>query len=163
MRNVRALVALLCASAAGLPTPSFADRPAHPVAQTPTQFDNELTVWVIPAPRPAELSWRTPGGLIRRVVTNAVGSVVSLEAVLRVLVSPSLLAISRVNGVVSVEVRTVAGLSYTLEFTEAFTVSQGSPAQGWNALGTVAGTGGTVVLTDTGAGAGSRFYRVRVE
>ena len=78
MRNVRALVALLCASAAGLPTPSFADRPAHPVAQTPTQFDNELTVWVIPAPRPAELSWRTPGGLIRRVVTNAVGGMLHI-------------------------------------------------------------------------------------
>ena len=94
------------------------------------------------------------------VVTNAVGSAVSLNAVLRVLVSPSLVSVSRVNGMVSVEVGTLAGLSYTLEFTEKFTVS---PVQGWSALGTLAGTGGTVVLTDTGSGAGSRFYRVRVE
>jgi len=121
----------------------------------------------LPGATNAVLSLPTVGaadaGAYSVVVTNAVGSAVSLDAVLRVLVSPSLVAISRVNGVVSVEVGTLAGLSYTLEFTETFTVSQGSPVQGWSALGSVAGTGGEVVLTDTGAGAGSRFYRVRVE
>lgn len=45
---------------------------AHAGVGSP-EFDNELTVWVMPAPRPAELSWRTPGALIRTVVTNAVG------------------------------------------------------------------------------------------
>ena len=53
---------------------------AAPAAATPAapQFADELTVWALPAPRPAELSWTTPGGLIRRVVTNSVGGMLQI-------------------------------------------------------------------------------------
>ena len=91
------------------------------------------------------------------VVTNAVGSAVSDVAVLRVLVSPVLGTISRNGTVVKVSFGTVAGLSYTLEHRDA-------PAAGnWKALGTVSGTGGTVLLQDAGAAGANRIYRVRVE
>jgi hypothetical protein len=40
----------------------------------PPAFENELTVYAIPAPRPAELSWKSPGRLVRAVITNTAGA-----------------------------------------------------------------------------------------
>jgi hypothetical protein len=44
----------------------------------PPKFADELTVYAIPAPRPAELRWKTPGGLVRRVLLNEVGAKLGL-------------------------------------------------------------------------------------
>lgn len=39
-----------------------------------TPFPDQLTLYAIPAPKPAELSWETPGKLVRNVLFNTVGA-----------------------------------------------------------------------------------------
>ena len=57
----------------------------------------------------------------------------------------------------SVSVTTVTGLNYALQYKNAFTDTA------WTAVQTVAGTGGTITLTDSAATNPTRFYRIRVE
>jgi uncharacterized repeat protein (TIGR01451 family) len=93
------------------------------------------------------------------VVSNIAGSITSAPAVLRVLVSPSI-----VNGgvavtagsVLSISVNSVSGLNYTLEYKNFLT----DPA--WTILpsSTVTGTGGVITLLDTSPLQTQRFYLV---
>jgi hypothetical protein len=57
----------------------------------------------------------------------------------------------------SVSVTTVIGLNYTLQYKNAFTDA------GWTAVQTLAGTGGTITLTDTTATNAMRFYRLVIQ
>ena len=81
MSSLRNAIAAFLASTLSA-TAALAPAVASPaVAAAPAvapQFADELTVWVFPAPRPAELSWDSPGGLVRKVVANAVGSMMHL-------------------------------------------------------------------------------------
>lgn len=45
-----------------------------PTGPAPDAFANQLTLFAIPSPRPAELSWDSPGKLVRRVLFNQVGN-----------------------------------------------------------------------------------------
>ncbi len=45
-----------------------------PNGPAPAAFANQLTVFAIPSPRPAELSWDKPGKLVRRVLFNELGN-----------------------------------------------------------------------------------------
>ncbi len=49
-----------------------------PSGPTPDAFENQLTLFAIPSPRPAELSWRSPGKLVRRVMFNKLGNMTGL-------------------------------------------------------------------------------------
>jgi len=96
-------------------------------------------------------------GAYTLVATNAAGSAASDAAVLRVLVSPRIGSITRRGGLVEISFSTIAGLSYTVEFSDA-------PGTGsWSVLRTTAGNGGNIVVSETGAVAASRIYRVRVQ
>jgi hypothetical protein len=57
----------------------------------------------------------------------------------------------------SVSVTTVSGLNYTLQYKNAFTDA------GWTPVQTLAGTGGTITLTDTTATNAMRFYRLVIQ
>src|SRR5437773_5462809 len=50
----------------------FAAAPA--AAQPNLRFPDQLTLFAIPAPLPVELSWKSPGGLVRRVLVNEAGA-----------------------------------------------------------------------------------------
>jgi hypothetical protein len=92
------------------------------------------------------------------VVTNMAGAITSAVASLRVLVSPAITGIALAGGGTSVSLSSVAGLSYTLEYKNSLT----DPA--WTSLPpTLPGAGPTLILQDTNANPGSRFYRVRCE
>jgi hypothetical protein len=96
-------------------------------------------------------------GAYTLVATNAAGGAASDAAMLRVLVSPRIGSITRRGGLVEISFSTIAGLSYTVEFSD--TPGTG----GWSVLRTVSGNGGNAVVSETGAVAASRIYRVRVE
>jgi hypothetical protein len=64
---------------------------------------------------------------------------------------------SRVRNTFSVEVMTVLGSNYVLQFKESLS------DDAWGALPGVCGQGGPTVLTDLNATSLRRFYRVRVE
>jgi len=49
-----------------------------PTGPAPATFPNQLTLFAIPSPRPAELSWDSPGKLVRRVLFNEVGSMTGI-------------------------------------------------------------------------------------
>jgi len=49
-----------------------------PSGPAPTAFANQLTLFAIPSPRPAELSWKKPGKLVRRVLFNELGKMTGL-------------------------------------------------------------------------------------
>jgi hypothetical protein len=91
------------------------------------------------------------------VVTNRAGSATSAPAALRVLVSPSITSITRAGTTAQISFSSEAGLSYTVQFTDA------PEAPGWNPLPTVVGTGVTMTVADPAATASSRIYRIRVE
>jgi hypothetical protein len=44
----------------------------------PPRFPDQITVYAIPAPRPAELSWESPGRLVRSVLVNTAGAKLGL-------------------------------------------------------------------------------------
>lgn len=93
------------------------------------------------------------------VVSSTDGSVTSAVATLRVLVPPTLdVAGLRVTGAqVSISLRSVSGLNYTLEFTTSLTDRSWTPLPP-----AVPGTGDTITLADTNAvpAEGNRFYRI---
>ena len=91
------------------------------------------------------------------VVSNAVGSVTSAAAVLRVLVPPELLTITAAGGTASVSFQSLSGLSYVLEYKDNLEDAA------WTPLAPVPGNGGTLTLHDTSAGVTTRYYRVRAE
>jgi hypothetical protein len=68
-----------------------------------------------------------------------------------------IVSISHAVGTASISFTTQPGLNHTLEYKNTLS------APAWNALSAVTGTGGTVSVQDTSAGALSRFYRVRIE
>jgi len=90
-------------------------------------------------------------------VSNSAGAVTSAAAVLRVLSPPVITSISRAGSSVELSFDTVSGISYTVEFSDTLN------APVWNALPTVAGTGGTVTVSDATATSATRFYRLRVD
>ena len=49
-----------------------------PTGPAPASFANQITLFAIPSPRPAELSWESPGKLVRRVLFNKVGNMTGL-------------------------------------------------------------------------------------
>ncbi len=51
---------------------------ARPALAAPERFESQLTVYALPAPRPAGLSWKTPGGLARRVLVDEAGAKLGL-------------------------------------------------------------------------------------
>jgi hypothetical protein len=89
------------------------------------------------------------------VVTNAAGATVSSWANLKVLVPPSINSIKPTGTQVSVQVSTVLGLSYLLEYKSSITASNWTPVSSW-----VTGTGGILLLQDTNAVTATRFYRI---
>jgi hypothetical protein len=89
------------------------------------------------------------------VVTNAAGAAVSSSANLKVLVPPSINSIKPTGTQVSVQVSTVLGLSYLLEYKSSITASNWTPVSSW-----VTGTGGILLLQDTNAVTATRFYRI---
>jgi hypothetical protein len=62
-----------------------------------------------------------------------------------------------VGSVFSFSIDSVSGMTYTLEYTDSL------GATGWLSRQTVAGTGGTLTLSDSMATAQARYYRVRIE
>ena len=91
------------------------------------------------------------------MATNPAGQAVSGAAVLRVLMTPRITAISQASSAAQISFSTQAGLSYTVEFKNA------PDSPGWNPLAPVVGTGVDMTVTDPAATAASRIYRVRVE
>jgi hypothetical protein len=71
--------------------------------------------------------------------------------------APRLINAAYSAGTFSVQVATLAGHSYALEYRTALTDTT------WTALPSVAGTGSVVTLHDSTATVEGRFYRVRVE
>ncbi len=61
------------------------------------------------------------------------------------------------SGLFTVEIRTTAGTSYTLEYKDSLTESV------WKSLNSVTGDGATRTLSDSTASSLSRFYRVRAD
>jgi hypothetical protein len=96
-------------------------------------------------------------GSYRVRVSNALGSVLSEAAVLRVLVSPTITAVTNNGSRAEVSFTTLSGLNYVVEYRNA--VNSGA----WSVLASAPGTGGVVTIMDPGALVASRFYRVRVE
>jgi hypothetical protein len=96
-------------------------------------------------------------GAFSVVITNALGTTVSSNAALTVLPAPSpSIAINLAGPGVSVSFTSQLGSSYLLEYKD----SLADPA--WTPLSSpVAATGGVMVLQDTNAPAGSRYYRLR--
>jgi len=91
------------------------------------------------------------------VVRNAAGSITSQAAILRILLPPTIIAVTRNATSVNISFSTVTGLSYVAEYSDAL---GGSP---WVALPPVTGTGGVLTVTDPGAAGTMRFYRVHAE
>ena len=96
-------------------------------------------------------------GSYRVRVGNALGSVLSDAAMLRVLVSPTITAVTSNGSRAEISFTTVTGLNYLVEYRD--TVNAGA----WSVLTSAPGTGGVVTIMDPGALVASRFYRVRVE
>ena len=96
-------------------------------------------------------------GSYRVRVSNARGSALSDAAALRVLVSPTITAVSNSGATAGISFTTVSGLNYVVEYRDA--VDFGN----WVMLASAPGTGGVVTIIDPGAAVASRFYRVRVE
>jgi hypothetical protein len=49
-----------------------------PDGPAPAEFANQITLFAIPSPRPAELSWKSPGKLVRRVMFSKLGQMTGL-------------------------------------------------------------------------------------
>jgi hypothetical protein len=96
-------------------------------------------------------------GSYRVVASNDSGSVTSAVAVLRVLVPPAIVGAAHAGSVTQVEVQSIPGLTYVLEYKDQLD----DPA--WTPLGSIIGTGAVLTLEDSAATAPTRFYRVRVE
>jgi hypothetical protein len=97
------------------------------------------------------------------MATNPAGQALSVPAVLRVLVSPTITAIRQASPAAQISFSTEAGLSYIVEFKNASEPLSGTNLPGWNPLGPVVGTGGVIVVVDPAATVPGRIYRVRVE
>jgi subtilisin-like proprotein convertase family protein len=93
-------------------------------------------------------------------VSNAVGSVSSQPATLRVLVESEIVQVWRTNGVVALAFTTVPGLRYTVDFKGDLNVSTWSLLPGAVKLN---GTGSPLTVQDPGPLDQSRFYRIRIE
>jgi hypothetical protein len=57
----------------------------------------------------------------------------------------------------TLSVPTQIGFNYTLEYKNSLSDAN------WTVVQTIGGTGGTIVLTDSGATGSRRFYHVRVQ
>jgi T5SS/PEP-CTERM-associated repeat protein len=91
------------------------------------------------------------------VVSNAGGSVTSVVATLRVLVPPQVVTSRHAEDTFSLTIESLTGLNYVLEYKDTL------DAPLWISLGTKAGTGSLLTLSDSPASHPARFYRVRVE
>jgi Immunoglobulin domain len=96
-------------------------------------------------------------GAYRVRVSNALGSVLSEAAVLRVLVSPAITAITNNGSRAEISFSSLSGLNYVVEYRNA--VNAGA----WSVLASAPGTGGVITVIDPEPTNSSRFYRVRVE
>ena len=96
-------------------------------------------------------------GGYRVLVSNPLGSVLSEAAVLRVLVSPTITAITNNGSRAEISFSTLSGLNYVVEYRNA--VNAGA----WSVLTSASGTGGIITVIDPELTRSSRFYRVRVE
>lgn len=100
------------------------------------------------------------GGAYSVTVSNAVGSVSSQPATLRVLVESRIVQVWRTNGVVALAFTTVPGLRYTVDFNEDLNLSTWSVLPGAVKLN---GTGSPLTVQDPGPLDQTRFYRIRIE
>jgi hypothetical protein len=91
------------------------------------------------------------------VVSNSAGSVTSLVAVLRVLVSPTMTNMSYAGQNFGVSFPSENGLDYTLVYKNVLT----DPS--WEPLRTITGNGNLLQLVDTNTLAPTRFYRILVQ
>jgi hypothetical protein len=91
-------------------------------------------------------------------VTNAAGATNSSAGHLTVLVSPAIGNIVVAGSTVTINVDSLVGLNYTLEYKDAISDTN------WTSLPpSVPGTGSVIGLQDTNAPPAGRFYHVRVE
>jgi Immunoglobulin domain len=93
-------------------------------------------------------------------VSNAVGSVSSQPAALRVLIPSQIVQVWQTNGVVALAFTTVPGLRYTVDFKGDLNLSTWTVLPGAVKLN---GTGSPLTVQDPGSLDQSRFYRIRVE
>jgi len=93
-------------------------------------------------------------------VSNAVGSVSSQPAMLRVLVASQIVQIRRTNGVVVLTFTTVPGLRYTVDFKSDLNLPDWSLLPGAVKL---PGTGSPLTVQDADTLNHARFYRIRIE
>jgi hypothetical protein len=99
----------------------------------------------------------TNAGTYSVVVSNAVGSATSSNAVLKVLVPPQGLSLTVVGSTASISFQSLSGLNYTLEYKNRLADAA------WTSLTPVPGNGATLTLSDPSANVPTRFYRVRVQ
>jgi hypothetical protein len=91
-------------------------------------------------------------------VTNAAGTTNSTAAHLTVLVSPTIGNIVVAGSTVTINVDSLVGLNYTLEYKGSISDTN------WTSLPpSVPGTGNVIGLQDTNAPLTGRFYHVRAE
>jgi sugar lactone lactonase YvrE len=101
-------------------------------------------------------------GIYSVVVTNFAGKATSAFATFLYVakVQPQTQTLTNAifaNGVFSVSIPSQAGINYVLEYKASLT----DPV--WQTVGTTAGTGGVIVLSDSGAAGSTRFYRVLIQ
>ena len=100
------------------------------------------------------------GGNYCVVVSDAFGSVTSESALLRVLLAPEILVISRAASIVSIQFSTVSGLLYTVQYNDSFHPGGWVPlAKGFRQVG----TGMPLTVPDPDTRERERFYRILVE
>jgi len=99
-------------------------------------------------------------GTYAAVVSNVAGAVTSPAAALRVLVTTEITSVTRIGADVRLVFLTLAGLRYTVEFTDSLTPPQWIGVPGAIKL---PGTGSPLTVDAPTVVNGTRLYRVRVE
>jgi len=89
-------------------------------------------------------------------ITNTDGGVLSAAATLTLAASPLINSLSFNSSTFMLAIPTEVGPTYVVEYKDDLQ----DPS--WNVLTTVAGTGGSIPITDNGLTNTTRFYRVRV-
>ena len=103
---------------------------------------------------------QTESGSYSVAVSNEVGFVISQPAVVRVLIKPELIAITRTQGVVNLTFSTVTNLVYSVDYKDDLDATQ------WIALPDAAllpGTGAPITVHDADPSPSWRFYRIIVQ
>jgi hypothetical protein len=101
----------------------------------------------------------TPGdaGSYDARVSNAAGTVLSSNALLRVLVTPTITGLSHDPSGLIIRLTTTIGLTYNLESAVSLT----DPV--WEFVTSLPGTGSEIALLDSSSVVPKKFYRVRVQ